>query len=304
MPNRSRYSSSSSRSSSTTRSEELFPRSCSRRRSATVTRPSAVAREHTTLRGELRRGRRGVVTNPVDEVAEQPGRRGQDVADLTLGDQRDGAVRCTTEAEVTRRIALDLRGVEAQRSQERAPEAHVGQAWSVVGVHVQGEVAERDAVGPDLRREQLDLEAERSQQRGERAVELVAETATPSHRQLVDQRVLVQHDRLPEMDAEVLERHRCADVARGGCTMRRPISTDRDDISDTVAVTGLAADDTTGAHGSRADAREPPVSSEKPPVWGQQRQAPSTGRPERAFTRPVGRGRRPCTEPTSERDHD
>ncbi len=48
--------------------------------------------------------------------------------------------------------------------------------------------------------------AERGEQRGERAVEFVAEAAAPPPDHLVEQRAFAQHDRLAEVDGEVLER--------------------------------------------------------------------------------------------------
>ena len=57
-----------------------------------------------------------------------------------------------------------------------------------------------------LRRQVLDPEPERPEQGGERPVQLVAEAATVSVDHLGDEGVLVEHDRLAEVDAEVLER--------------------------------------------------------------------------------------------------
>ena len=59
----------------------------------------------------------------------------------------------------------------------------------------------------DTSREQLDGEAERDEQRGEGAVQLVAEPAARAHGDLLDERRHVQHDRHAEVDVEVLERH-------------------------------------------------------------------------------------------------
>jgi len=50
--------------------------------------------------------------------------------------------------------------------------------------------------------------AERLQQQREQSVELVAEAAAAPLHDLVDQVALLQRDRLGQVDAQVLERHR------------------------------------------------------------------------------------------------
>src|SRR5262245_13223543 len=52
-----------------------------------------------------------------------------------------------------------------------------------------------------------DVEPERREQRGEQPVELVTEPTTPTPDDLVDERLLGQHDALTEVDGEVLEGH-------------------------------------------------------------------------------------------------
>ena len=59
----------------------------------------------------------------------------------------------------------------------------------------------------DARLEQRRVEPERGQERREGAVQLVAEPAPASHRDLLDERVLLEHDRHTQVDVEVLERH-------------------------------------------------------------------------------------------------
>src|SRR6266699_3716419 len=58
------------------------------------------------------------------------------------------------------------------------------------------------------RREKGGRKAEIPEQRGERTVELVTEPAPMTVDDLVDQRVVVEHDRLAQVDAQVLEWHR------------------------------------------------------------------------------------------------
>lgn len=60
---------------------------------------------------------------------------------------------------------------------------------------------------PHPRAEASDVGAERFEQVGEQAVELVAEPAAPAAHDLVEQGVAVEGDRHAEVDVEVLERH-------------------------------------------------------------------------------------------------
>ncbi len=68
--------------------------------------------------------------------------------------------------------------------------------------------AEAAARAPDAGREHGHLEAQRAQQRGEKAVQLVAEAAAPPHDDLVEQRSLVEHDRPAQPNVQVLEGNR------------------------------------------------------------------------------------------------
>ena len=70
----------------------------------------------------------------------------------------------------------------------------------MIEVRAEGAVRPRHAG-----REHGDLEAERAQQRREEPVELVAEAAAPPRHDLVEQGLVVEHDRLVGVDAEVLE---------------------------------------------------------------------------------------------------
>jgi hypothetical protein len=101
--------------------------------------------------------------------------------------------------------------VEPQRMVAEAAEADVGQPRPVVvGVDPQGEMVERrpqPAGGGDAGGQERHRVAERRQQRRERPVELVAEPAPAAVDQLVDQGRRFEHDRLAQLDAEVLERH-------------------------------------------------------------------------------------------------
>ena len=49
------------------------------------------------------------------------------------------------------------------------------------------------------------METQSAQQRGEQPVQLVAESAAPAHHDLVEQRVVVEEDRLSRMDTQILE---------------------------------------------------------------------------------------------------
>jgi hypothetical protein len=91
-------------------------------------------------------------------------------------------------------------------------EAHVGQPWpTAVGrPHDKRQMIERRTqaglpVHPGG--EPAHLRAKRLEQQRECAVELVAEAAPVAMHDLVDQVALVQRDRLPQVNAQVLERH-------------------------------------------------------------------------------------------------
>jgi hypothetical protein len=83
-------------------------------------------------------------------------------------------------------------------------------------------------------RQQRHLGAERPQQRRERAVELVAETAAAADH-LGHQAVLVELDRHAEVDVEVLERHR-GQVPLVQLGQRRTVHSGRSCGSDAVEV--------------------------------------------------------------------
>jgi hypothetical protein len=108
-------------------------------------------------------------------------------------------------------IGLVTAEVQPQRLLGEPAEADIDQP-RFRQLHPQRHVVERVARLPVLaehaRRQPADPEAERGQQGGEGAVQLVTEATTPVPHQLGDQRGLVQHDRLAEVDAQVLERHR------------------------------------------------------------------------------------------------
>ncbi len=92
-------------------------------------------------------------------------------------------------------------------------EAHVGQPRpAAVGrPHDEREMIERRTqagLPVDPGRDPAYLRAKRLEQQRECAVELIAEAAPAAARDLVEQVALVQRDRLPEMNAQVLERHR------------------------------------------------------------------------------------------------
>ena len=92
-------------------------------------------------------------------------------------------------------------------------EAHVGEPWpAAVGrAHDERQMIERRAqaglpVYPGG--DPAHLRAERLQQQRECPVELIAEAAAATAHDLVDQVALVQRDRLGQVNAQVLERHR------------------------------------------------------------------------------------------------
>ncbi|GAA1257075.1 hypothetical protein GCM10009665_54350 [Kitasatospora nipponensis] len=107
------------------------------------------------------------------------------------------------------RVLLAVAAVQAQRHGGEPTEAHVHQP-RLVQFHAQAQVVEQRAGHPlvdDPGGQQFDPVAERAEQRGERAVEFVAEAAAPVVDQLGDQGLGVQHDRLAEPHAQVLERY-------------------------------------------------------------------------------------------------
>ncbi len=117
------------------------------------------------------------------------------------------------EQEPAGRVALVLPALEQQREGGVAAEADVGQPGAAVvgGVHDQGQVVERRpqaAVPVHPGGDPANLEAERLEQQRERPVQLVTESASAPDHDLVDQVVRAQRDRLGQVDAQVLERHR------------------------------------------------------------------------------------------------
>ena len=98
--------------------------------------------------------------------------------------------------------------LQAQRVVAEPPEADVGQP-RLGPLDPKSHVVIGNAearLTDDSGLEQRHLISERAQQPGESAVQLIAEAASAPPHQLVDQRSLVQDDRLPQVDAQVLER--------------------------------------------------------------------------------------------------
>jgi hypothetical protein len=117
------------------------------------------------------------------------------------------------EPEPPGRIVLVVPGLQQQRIVAVAAETHVGEPWpAAVGrAHDERQMVERRAqaglpVHPGG--DPAHPRAERLEQQREYPVELIAEAAAATAHDLVDQVALIERDRLGQVDAQVLERHR------------------------------------------------------------------------------------------------
>ena len=121
------------------------------------------------------------------------------------------AVLRVQDKELAIGIGLRVDRGQPQRMPGEPAEADVGEP-GFLEFDDDGGVVQRRAEGA-VRREDLGgvqpgVEAEFAQERGEQAVQLVAESAAAPVHDLVEERVFGQVDRLAEMHAEVLERDR------------------------------------------------------------------------------------------------
>ena len=107
--------------------------------------------------------------------------------------------------------ALPLFNIDLQskRLKERIAESDVSQPW-FFQIDFQGEMVEFRTIAPvftrDTRRQQGDFEAEFSQQRGERSIQLIAESATALLNDFVKNRFLVTNDFSTQRDIQIFER--------------------------------------------------------------------------------------------------
>ena len=113
------------------------------------------------------------------------------------------------DVEPAGRIVLRLAGVQPERLRGELPESDIDQIGPIQR-HPDRHVIERRAVALRTvhpRLQQLDAIAEMAEQCPEETVEFVAEAAATAYHDLLEELILVQDDRLAQMDAEVLERH-------------------------------------------------------------------------------------------------
>ena len=115
-------------------------------------------------------------------------------------------------------VLLQLKG---KWFQEEVPEAHIGEVAPSFHMHQQGHMIERRAEAlatclVHLTLDTVQAESEILQQRGEQAIELVAESTTSLPNDLVIEPLRVQFDGDPGADVEILER----DVQKM-CPMKR-----------------------------------------------------------------------------------
>ena len=163
---------------------------------------------------EVTGGRRLLVPARRAEVGEPPRAHVEPVLhDLAPRGRRSTPSAASSRRNTPHGSACSPRSSPAQRARREPPEPDVGEVGlDVLGatLHEQRHVVEGRAEpggAVHLRRQVLDPEPERPQQGGERPVQLVAEAPTVLVDHLGDEGVLVEHDRLAEVDAEVLERH-------------------------------------------------------------------------------------------------
>src|SRR3569833_3727383 len=157
--------------------------------------------------GEVRLRRAAVPPAPGLEVTERAGPRLQAILRRAVLEHVEVALGRLGDPEDAAWIVLVITLVEPQRVVRVTAEADVGAPRP--GPY--GEVVVRHAApvaGERAGGRQLDLEAERRQQRREGAAQLVAEPAAAPVDDLGDQRLGLQDDVLAEVDAQVLEGHR------------------------------------------------------------------------------------------------
>ncbi len=144
------------------------------------------------------------------------------------------------EPEPAGRIVLVIPGVQQQRIVAVTAEAHVGEPRpAAVGrAHDERQMIERRAQARfpvDPGGDPAHLRAEGLEQQRESPVELIAEAAAATAHDLVDQVAFVQRDRLGQMNAQVLERHRQL-VRTVQRAQARPVTNGRRGNAETVQI--------------------------------------------------------------------
>lgn len=114
------------------------------------------------------------------------------------------------DAELAPVLVLLQADIEAQRIEEQVSEAYVGQPW-FFQIYLQREMVELRAVVSVFSRhpggQQSDLESEFAQQGRERAIQFIAEAASPLLDDLAEEGIFFAHNLPPERYIEILKRN-------------------------------------------------------------------------------------------------
>src|SRR4051812_30657592 len=85
------------------------------------------------------------------------------------------------------------------------------------------EVRAESLIACDIRGKHLDFEAKLTQESGEQTVQLITETAAPSNDNLCEQLIVIKHDRLAGVNAQVFKWNsaQMSNLERAQCLRRR-----------------------------------------------------------------------------------